>query len=243
MLRGLLRERRHWGSFLPILQQKLPDRSIITPDIPGNGALYRQQSPCSITEITESLRKRNDFAANAEKMDIIAISMGGMIALDWMSRYPKEIGRAVLINTSVRPYSPFYHRLRPRNYLNLLKLLRRNPSERERMILSLTSNRHQRNARLLNQWSSWCEQNPVSKQNALRQLLASATFKFNNKPEQPLLVICSKTDRLVSYRCSAALAQAWSASYLEHPCAGHDLPLDDPEWLTERIADWLSTPV
>ncbi|MFZ6044043.1 hypothetical protein ACOV11_26595, partial [Vibrio natriegens] len=31
--------------------------------------------------------------------DIIAISMGGMIAMEWMHRYPEEIHQSVLINT------------------------------------------------------------------------------------------------------------------------------------------------
>jgi pimeloyl-ACP methyl ester carboxylesterase len=40
-----------------------------------------------------------------------------MVAVEWASRYPQEIARCVLINTSMRPYSRFHQRLRWQNYL------------------------------------------------------------------------------------------------------------------------------
>jgi pimeloyl-ACP methyl ester carboxylesterase len=39
-----------------------------------------------------------------------------MVAVEWASRYPQEIARCVLINTSMRPYSRFHQRLRWQNY-------------------------------------------------------------------------------------------------------------------------------
>lgn len=239
LLRGLLREKRHWGDFLNCLQQKLPEHPLITLDIPGNGSLCTQKSACSIEGITESLRPQIKAYAGNGPIELIAISMGGMVALDWMNRHPAEISGAVLINSSVRPYSPFYRRLRWRNYADLLSLLWSKPAAREKLILSLTSNRFNRHESLLNQWIEWQRQNPVTGKNALRQTLAAATFKVVQKPEPPLLLIGSRSDRLVDYRCTAELAQAWEIPFYEHPTAGHDLPLDEPQWLANVIADWL----
>lgn len=241
LLRGLLREHRHWGDFPACLQLRLPKHTLITLDIPGNGSLCTQKSPSSITSITESLREQIKPHTKTGRIELIAISMGGMVALDWMSRYPAEIAGAVLINTSIRPYSPFYRRLRWRNYGALLSLPWLSAAEREQLILSLTSNRHGRNAPLLEQWIDWQRQKPVMGMNALRQLMAAATFKADQKPESPLLLICSRLDRLVDYRCSAAIAAAWDAPYREHPTAGHDLPLDEPQWLADTIAAWLTS--
>lgn len=239
LLRGLLREQRHWGDFLTCLQRKLPERSLITLDIPGSGSLCTWKSPRSISGITESLREQIKTHAITGQLELVAISMGGMIALDWMGRYPAEIAGSVLINTSVRPYSPFYWRLRWRNYAALLSLLWSSAEEREKRILSLTSNRHNRNVLLLEQWINWQQQNPVTAKNALRQILAAATFKVSQRPEPPLLLIGSHSDRLVDYRCSTTLATAWRIPYYEHPTAGHDLPLDEPQWLADKVADWL----
>ncbi|MGR9044440.1 MAG: alpha/beta fold hydrolase, partial [Gammaproteobacteria bacterium] len=238
LLRGLLREQRHWGEFLSCLHNRFPERRLLTLDIPGNGSLCEQKSPCSIPQITESLRTQLRARAIFGRLELVAISMGGMIALDWMSRYPAEIAGAVLINTSARPYSPFYWRLRWRNYARLASLLWLEPSEREKLILSITSNRHGQNARILERWLSWQRQNPVTGANALRQILAAATFQVRNKPEPPLLLIASRSDRLVDYRCSTVLAALWRTAYFEHPTAGHDLPLDEPQWLSEKIALW-----
>jgi hypothetical protein len=39
--------------------------------------------------------------------------------------------------------------------------------------------------------------------------------------------------------CSAALARAWGCPLRTHPEAGHDLPLDAPDWLIEQVRHWL----
>ncbi|MGR9051078.1 MAG: alpha/beta fold hydrolase [Gammaproteobacteria bacterium] len=236
LLRGMLREQRHWGEFRSSLEDRLPDRALLALDLPGNGVLYDERSPCSIAAMTEALRKR--VGSDAVRANIIAISMGAMVALDWMTRYPDEIASAVLINTSVRPFSPFYRRLRPHNYARLPLLFKAVPT-REKLILSVTSNKHADDNALLVKWTAWQHQYPVSPLNMVRQLFAAATFKVECRPRQPLLLVGSRHDRLVDYRCSAALASAWDAPYLEHPGAGHDLPLDEPEWLAERISKWL----
>jgi hypothetical protein len=45
-------------------------------------------------------------------------------------------------------------------------------------------------------------------------------------------------DRLVDPACSQAIGQHWETELIQHPTAGHDLPLDDGEWTTEKIAEW-----
>ena len=109
LIRGLLREARHWGEFTGSLQQQFPHATINTPDIPGNGRLHQIASPTTIAEMTEALREQIN---TNQPLRLIALSMGGMIASDWMIRYPHEVEAAVLINTSARPFSPFYHRMR-----------------------------------------------------------------------------------------------------------------------------------
>jgi alpha-beta hydrolase superfamily lysophospholipase len=54
----------------------------------------------------------------------------------------------------------------------------------------------------------------------------------------PVLVLNGAADRLVDPRCSRALAARWGAELHVHPHAGHDLPLDEPEWLVDRLVEW-----
>lgn len=238
LIRGLLREARHWGIFIDSLQQQFPQATISTPDIPGNGQMHHATSSKTIAEMTEALREQL-FAKNPIRL--IALSMGGMIASDWMIRYPHEVKAAVLINTSARPFSPFYHRMRWTIYPQVMKMIVHSAEQRESDILSLTSNRHSHNRKLLESWKQWQRQNPVSIVSAKNQFLAATKFFITAKPQQPILIITSRADRLVDYRCSLKLVQAWEADYMQHETAGHDLPLDEPEWLAQVIRQWFDS--
>lgn len=238
LIRGLLREARHWGEFTGSLQQKFPHAMISTPDIPGNGQLHQATSPKTIAEMTEALRQQ--INAN-QPLRLIALSMGGMVAMDWMTRYQDEVEAAVLINTSARPLSPFYHRLRWTVYPQVIQMIFHSAAQKEADILNLTSNRHPHDNKLLESWQQWQQQNPVSTTSARNQFLAAAKFSITGKPRQPLLVVTSRTDRLVDYRCSLKLAQIWETGYVQHETAGHDLPLDEPEWLAHVIQQWFDS--
>ncbi|MCX7089158.1 MAG: alpha/beta hydrolase [Methylococcales bacterium] len=238
LLRGLMREQRHWGDFVTLLQQQHPDADIITLDIPGNGHLYQRESPKSIAGMTDALRQQLKAAT---PINLIALSMGGMIAIDWATRYPEEISALVLINTSVSRYAPFYWRLRWQNYCHFLTMLWQNPTQKEQTIVALTSNYHQDDAKLVDNWQHWRQQCPVSAKNAYHQIRASATFKSLQKPSQPLLILTSSADRLVDYRCSVRLHEAWESAFEQHLTAGHDLPLDAPLWVSQVIKKWLGS--
>ena len=82
----------------------------------------------------------------------------------------------------------------------------------------------------------------VSGANALRQLLAAARYRSpSERPATPLLLLGSTNDQLVNIACSRAIAECWSAPLVEHPTAGHDLPLDDASWVATQIRQWLNT--
>lgn len=238
LLRGLMRETRHWGDFPLVLKQALPDARLTLLDLPGNGQLYMQESPSSVAQMTEACRHQLQAMQLPPPYHLLALSLGAMVVSDWAARYPDEVAGGVLINTSLRPFSPFYQRLRPRNYWRLPTLLLADPTLRERTILELTSN--QRPAPpLLAQWSQWRRQYPVSPHNAWRQLCAAIRYRASQTaPDVPLLVLSGTGDRLVDPRCSQALASAWKIPLRQHPTAGHDLPLDDPQWVAAQVREW-----
>jgi len=45
---------------------------------------------------------------------------------------------------------------------------------------------------------------------------------------------------MVHPRCSQRLARAWGAQFALHPSAGHDLPLDDGDWVAREVKSWLA---
>jgi pimeloyl-ACP methyl ester carboxylesterase len=168
------------------------------------------------------------------------MSLGAMVAVAWAARYPQEVAANVLINTSMRPFSPFYQRLAPANYGVLLQLvlMGAEPEVWERTILRLTSNRGDK--AVLPLWLALRRASPVSRANALRQLIAAAGFRASSaKPLTPTLVLASEQDHLVSVECSKALARHWQCALRLHPSAGHDLPLDDGLWVAVQVREWL----
>ncbi|MGK5079862.1 alpha/beta fold hydrolase [Janthinobacterium sp. HLX7-2] len=242
LLRGLMREQRHWGDFPATLARALPNANIITPDLPGNGQRHAQDSATRVAEMVESCRQDLLARGIAAPYHLLALSLGGMVAVEWAHRYPQEIARYVLVNTSMRPFSPFYARLRWQNYPALLRqLLLGDQRSQEALILRLTSHRHaQGNPALVADWLSYQQQYPVSWRNALRQLLSAARYRAPaSGPAMPVLVMAGAQDQLVDHRCSQRLARAWQADCLIHRNAGHDLPLDEGQWLAESVARWL----
>lgn len=244
-LRGLTREARHWGDFpqrfREILNDGLSAGDILTPDLPGNGRLYAEVSPTRISEMVDACRRQLSQQGKPPPYHVLALSLGGMAAVDWAARYPEECAAVVLLSTSLRPYSPFFDRLRPRGWPLLLRILKSRAEARERAILDLTSARASELRHVLPDWADYARECPVSRLGALRQLIAAARFCVHKQPSVPLLLLAGDADRMVHPRCSRRLAEAWGAEFALHPTAGHDLPLDDADWVALRVKRWLAS--
>ncbi|MBC3870833.1 alpha/beta fold hydrolase [Undibacterium oligocarboniphilum] len=238
LLRGLMREQRHWGSFTQQFAQAHPHERIITLDFAGNGALYQQASATSIGAMVEQARGQLQQKQIEGNIKLLAISLGGMVAVAWAERYPHELQRLVLINTSLAPHNPFYQRLRPANYPTIIStMLTGTQRQREQLILRLTS--HQSDTanaeRLLDDWISYAQQYPIRRHNILRQLVAAMRYRAPAQaPQVPLLMLAGAKDALVNPQCSTTLATRWQTELRIHPDAGHDLPLDDPDWVIRQ---------
>ncbi len=242
LLRGLTRERRHWGDFPDLLQTALPAARIVAIDLPGTGNLNATKSPTRIEDIASHCRAQAKNLGLQPPFHILAMSLGAMVAVAWANAHPNEVGSCVLVNTSLRRYSPFHHRLQPRSYASLLQLLLPGTDRaREAIVFKLTSRRADAMSEVLDGWISYRRECPVSAGNALRQLLAAARYRASpNSPSARLLILAGMGDMLVHPECSRRLAQAWQTNYAEHPWAGHDLALDDGAWVARRVADWWS---
>lgn len=240
LLRGLTRERRHWGPFAQELQHCLPEDQIHAVDLPGNGALNHEPSPCTIRGMVDHCRRQLCGMGVHPPYALLAMSMGAMVAVEWARRFPEEVAGQVLINTSMRPFNPFYQRLRPANYGKLLRLAiaTSNSGAREEAILRLTSNHATQE--VLPLWRAWRQDSPVSRLNAVRQLWACARFSASeHKPAVPTLLLASAGDQLVSCACSKVIARHWLCDLRLHPSAGHDLPLDAGAWVAQQVAHWV----
>lgn len=241
-LRGLAREVAHWEGFPQLFEKQVQEVRVHAIDLPGNGVYRNISPPVTLTAQVEFLRAewRRQHPHNSEPISLFALSLGAMVALQWMHLYPDEIRSAVLVNTSLRGVSPFYERLSPRAYGRLLKLFfTSNPRARESAILRLTSQRKDWDAKKISERAQIQKRHPVTRMSALRQILAALSPLTSKKaPLQPVLLLNSLGDELVHPDCSRAIAERWQVPIRHHAWAGHDLVLDDPKWVLEAVEQW-----
>jgi pimeloyl-ACP methyl ester carboxylesterase len=243
LLRGLARASSHWGKLPEDLAHALSS-NVTCLDLPGAGVHHRMKSPILVSEIAEHIRLeflKHRAAHPAKRAYVLANSLGAMVAVDWLQRYPEDLDGAVLINTSFRSVSPFYKRLSPKAYTHLLKIIReKDLVARERSILEMVSNRPETYDKVSREWAEMQKTQPVSPENFFRQLLAASLFSpAPQAPQIPILLLSSEKDRMVDPSCSPQISRAWNCELRRHPTAGHDLALDDPQWVIENVQNWL----
>ncbi len=245
LLRGLVRESRHWEQFPDQLRAQFPSDAVIPVDLPGNGALNHLRSPTRIEGFVAELRAQLSARGLQPPFRVVALSLGAMTAISWMSDYPGEVECSVLMNTSVARFNPFYQRLRPENYAAIAKgLFSTDRLKRERIILDITANTLSDTEKhaLARRWAGYASDAGVSRVNALRQLWAAARFRAPGSlpASASVLVLNGAGDRLVNPVCSRDLAAAWNLPLKVEANAGHDLTLDAGGWVVNQISDWLT---
>ncbi|WP_413581937.1 alpha/beta fold hydrolase [Bdellovibrio sp. HCB288] len=237
LLRGLARGKGHWGTFPQEMQKFFPDDQIEMIDLPGNGERNHEQSPLAIKEYVQDLRANSKFVSEGEPFHLLAISLGAMIAAQWLHEHPEEIIKAHLICTSSSGTSPFYHRYQMHNYFPTLKLFLAGSDAvaYEQAILEMTTNDPARRAAEFPGFVEYSRKYPEARGNVLRQLLAASRFKIPKKLPKEVNLMGSYGDRLVSPQCTLQLGRLWGVEPKMHDSAGHDVPIDDPQWVLEQL--------
>ncbi|HSC67562.1 MAG TPA: alpha/beta hydrolase [Cellvibrio sp.] len=240
LLRGLAREAAHWLDFPVRLHEALGGAcQLHLIDFPGCGTHLKAAALTSVEAMTEHARAElvDVLGARHEPVLVVGISMGGMVALDWAQRFPDEVRGLVLINSSAGD-QPVWWRLRPRALPAILFAFISGVKSREARVLSIVSNNRADYAQHLNQWLHIQQQRPVTRATIATMLRAAARFRPQAQCKVDGLLLASEQDRMVSVRASDALARQFGWPIHHHPQAGHDLPLDDPHWVSAKIAAW-----
>jgi len=239
LLRGLIRDQRAWGDFPNRFLAHAPRMKLHFLDLPGVGTENQRPSPSSITAIRIEIAQRFHSLIAQGKFPqgpwmLMGISLGGMVALDWADAEPNLFENLILVNTSAADIARMNERFRLRYVPRMLiSVLLNRPALSERLILGIVSNRPVKHP------NGWTDR-PVSRTTFIRQLLSAARYRLPEKRPRPKTVLISSAgDRLVSPSCSVRLAERFGAPRLTHPWAGHDIPIDDPEWLAREITEWI----
>lgn len=250
ILRGLVREQRHWGGFRAdferMLKQTDPVAEVHAIDFPGFGTESHRPSPSTISGIVDDLRSRwlalsgrSEGAPDSEPWALLAISLGGMVAMNWASRYPGDFKRLVLINSSATGLSPIHKRMKPSNYPHILGLFfQRDLYSREKKILELTTNLKGEALEARARWNTEIAKE-IRQADAAAQILSALRFKTPVSIAIPVLVLGSKGDKLVDHSCSERIARRFGGRLSVHETGNHDLSVDAPEWIASEVTNWL----
>ncbi len=237
LLRGLGRCAHHWGEFPQRLQANYPSALVHALDLPGLGERCHLPSPASIDSAVDAYRTQLRELGVSAPLRLVGLSMGGMVAMQWLQRYPQELSQAFVINSSAGGICRWQQRMRPAALARLLAASL-SPARREHSVFDLTCNARDQRDAVLAQWQDIARQQPPRTGNLLRQINAARRFTPPAlAATDKLVIVASSGDRLVDPACSAAIAAHYQRPLRLHPWAGHDLPQDDPGWLLQQLAD------
>lgn len=242
-IRGLIRSQFHWHLFPhhfndAALQVHSNSRAVFF-DIPGNGQRFLEKTPFSISGMADDIEQQIVNYVESHKIDsasrihLVGISMGGMIAAELAKKPTLNIASLHIINSSFANLSPFWHRMRIPAVLHLVQNIWQ-VDKRENAILQWTSNTPN-STQLAGKWIDEAKQHPLSLRNGFAQLWAASHYFVDKEVRQKRFIYCSDLDRLVKSDCSKKLASYWQAPLECEANAGHDLPLDNPTWLAQKI--------
>src|SRR5205085_5789547 len=110
----------------------------------------------------EDVRQRW-LALGPANWGFFAMSLGGMVAMEWCAAHPRDFSSLVLANTSGGNLNRPWERMRPRILPQIaLALASRDALARERRILLLTTRVHRENG-LAAEWASFHGERPISR--------------------------------------------------------------------------------
>ncbi|UAL44475.1 alpha/beta hydrolase [Shewanella inventionis] len=262
LLRGLMRDSRHWYGFDERLSQRAATSlfNVICVDLPGNGTLAEQKSPMVLQDYCAAVWQQIDAALIAQNKPLehsplllVGLSMGGMLALTLAAQYPERIKQVVLINSSAANLSPWYQRFQVGGLLAaLVKVLTNAIQNRvsgshpqkpyhwlEATVLRFTSQQSAIHPQVITAWSKLRQQCHTSFGNGLRQLYASARFKCPKLTGVRVVVVVSNQDKLAHPKCSEQLALFYRTQLHKLEDCGHDASLDKPQQLQQLLIDTL----
>ena len=246
LLGPITRECAHWGDAPQVLLQHLqvvqPHARLYQLDLPGTGRHWAKRSPSDIASLLAQLRERVQAAGLRGPIGLIANSWVSCVATEWARQHGAELGAVVLISPSLRPFTPVLRSVRIELWGTALAMLlgRRSPLERDRRFWRSHVQLREAGDTLFEQWRALRRAHPMRARDGLAQLLAVWRYESSRRrPHQQVLLLAGKGDVWIDWRVASAISRAWGAALRLHPEAGHDLLLDDAQWVARSLAEWL----
>jgi len=245
LMRGLTREAGHWGSaFEDSLRASFPKCRVTYLDIPGAGKYHSVRAKMNIADLMEYIRK-NEIEALRETPGqniLVATSLGGMVATEWVKTYPNDFKSLALLSASFGNVCSTNERINKSIRKDALSVIfKRNIIEREKVLVRINSNDTANYLKTLGQWVDIQIKRPMTRRNMIRQSIAGYRYNLEGTlPDIPILILGSKMDKMVSPTCIVKVHKRLGGELKLHETAGHGLPIDAPMWIVKSMSSWIS---
>ena len=168
LIRGLSREKRHWGEFPSLIEKNL-NLKVHTLDNLGVGEFNKRTSPLSVRENVDFLQDHFELLQTQYPGEwyLLGVSLGGMFAIEWSQRL-NPFKKVFVINSSIKNYSPLFQRLSPYGLQMMAKSFLLSGEKQEEIIYDLTSVRSHSSEHgfyKTKEWLSYRNDRPMSKTN------------------------------------------------------------------------------
>ena len=243
LLRGLSREHGHWSEeFLSEIDDEFPGGNYTFMDLPGAGDYHEQGAFLSVVKMAEFLHEnhKDSLAAHRGNNILLATSLGGIVALEWLDRYPDDFDGVIMVSSGFKGICKGSERVRPAaKWTTLNILLTGKMPKREQKLLNINSNFHQEDTVLLNKWIAIQEERPVTRGAMIKQGLGGLFYRPKKKKVTvPMLILGSYGDKLVHPNCICDVADWFKGEMAFHHSAGHGMPIDAPAWMLDVAGNW-----
>lgn len=237
LLRGLGRSSGFWLEFTDKLAHS---REVVCLDLLGTGlsrsGLGRGRIRDFAADVIHTLKL---FGFN--KVDLVGISLGGMVAIEVASR-SDVVNRLAVFGSSSAGNGQ--SRIYPNALLKLLWSLRKStPSNAELAPFLVSPETLKSRPQLASEWDVLWRQEGFNKLPVVRQLLAAAVFRGKAAIaglEIPILFMASKGDRLVPWQNTVKLwEQAKHGQLVLLENYGHDFPTEAPDEVIGHLMQFL----
>lgn len=216
--------------------------SAIAYDLRGHGGTTNpNDAPYSIDRLAEDLHAFVT-ALDLDQPVICGVSMGGMVAQVYASRYPDRLGGLVLADTFTPAYAGLGDQFQRTALMQAsIGLLRLVGYERAKSVLLWFGRKLEGDTTTSLRAEAFPEMETVAAVNALQ---AVASFHRTDidlaSIDVPTLVLYGEHESSVISRHAPRLAaEIPDATVREVPDAGHASPWDNPEFFNEAIRDFL----
>jgi pimeloyl-ACP methyl ester carboxylesterase len=240
LINGMGRDRNSWIMQRHALSQRF---TLILYDHRGCGKSDRPKEGYDMPTLVEDL-KSVIAAAGFEKVTLMGVSMGGMVAQSFAVTYPNLTDRLVLISTAAG--KPGLKNLTEEFEQYVLDMPTFTPEERVTNGLKLIFSPEfvQKNENMIDALIPGLVENSASPEvynKLLPRLRNHSVYERLKSIKAPALVVAGDKDAIVNCENSEELARAIAEAQKKiYPGAGHGLTLERAEELNGDIIDFLT---